>query len=141
MSITSKLYNKFLELKASDNTKIYLFKSGIFYLCLNEDATKLSEIFDFKITNLNDNVTKCGFPEKRLPYYSSLLEKLNIDFEIVELSSQKSQDYPDSVNVTNFKTVVDQLITIDFDNLTFKQAFDVLYQLSQKTKKILDENT
>ena len=36
----SKLYKKFLELKRSNNNKVYLFKSGIFYIALAEDAEK-----------------------------------------------------------------------------------------------------
>ena len=64
----SKLYDKFSSLKNSNKDTLYLFKSGIFFIALNEDATKLSEIFGFKITNLNDTVTKCGFPEKRLEF-------------------------------------------------------------------------
>lgn len=49
----SKLYDKFSSLKNSNKDTLYLFKSGIFFIALNEDATKLSEIFGFKITNLN----------------------------------------------------------------------------------------
>lgn len=137
MNITSKLYNKFLELKASNYDKLYLFKSGIFYIALNEDATKLAEIFNFKITNLNDNVTKCGFPEKRIEYYSSLLEKLNIDFEIIDSACTKANA---SCDISDFQDVVDKLIHIDFDNITFRQAFDTLYKLSEETRKIAKEN-
>lgn len=136
----SKLYDKFLELKRSNNDKLYIFKSGIFYISLNEDATKLSEIFNFKITNLNDNVTKCGFPEKRLDYYSSLLEKMNIDFEIIDSGYQKVENRSDYINTLNFKNVVDKLVKIDFNNITFKEAFDTLYKLSEETKKILSIN-
>lgn len=87
----SKLYDKFVRLKAANNDNVYLFKSGMFYLALNEDASKLADIFNFKVTNLNDCVTKCGFPEKILEYYSTLLNKLNIDFEIVDSESKKIQ--------------------------------------------------
>lgn len=115
-------------------------KSGIFYISLNEDATKLSEIFNFKITNLNDNVTKYGFPKKRLDYYSSLLEKMNIDFEIIDSGYQKVENRSDYINTLNFKNVVDKLVKIDFNNITFKEAFDTLYKLSEETKKILSIN-
>lgn len=52
--------------------KIYLFKSGIFYIALEEDATFLSELLGFKLTNFNETVMKCGFPRKKtwiLSYY------------------------------------------------------------------------
>ena len=54
----SKLYVEYLKLKNKDINKVYLFKSGIFYIALEEDAKKLSELFDFKLTNLNESVIK-----------------------------------------------------------------------------------
>ena len=54
----SKLYDKFLKMKTENSDKIYLFKSGIFYVALNEDAKVLANKFGLSITNLNDTVTK-----------------------------------------------------------------------------------
>ena len=87
--------------------KIYLFKSGIFFIALNEDATKLSEIFGFKITNLNDTVTKCGFPAKRIEYYSSLLDKMNIDFELIDSNSKKIENSSEYISNLNFNSIID----------------------------------
>ncbi len=134
----SKLYDKFSSLKNSNKDTLYLFKSGIFFIALNEDATKLSEIFGFKITNLNDTVTKCGFPEKRLEYYSTLLEKMSIDFEVIDSSCQKVENRSDYISNLNFNSIIDKLVKIDFDNITCKEAFDILYDLSLKSKEILN---
>ena len=134
----SKLNDKFLSLKNSNKDTLYLFKSGIFFIALNEDATKLSEIFGFKVTNLNDTVTKCGFPAKRLEYYSSLLDKMNIKFEVIDANCQKVENNSDYINNLNFKSIIDKLVKIDFDNITFKEAFDILYDLSEKSKQILN---
>ena len=134
----SKLYDNFVNLKGSNKDKIYLFKSGIFFIALNEDATKLSEIFGFKITNLNDTVTKCGFPAKRIEYYSSLLYKMNIDFELIDSISKKIENSSEYISNLNFNSIIDKLVKIDFDNITCKEAFDILYSLSLESKKILD---
>ena len=134
----SKLYDNFVNLKGSNKDKIYLFKSGIFFIALNEDATKLSEIFGFKITNLNDTVTKCGFPAKRIEYYSSLLYKMNIDFELIDSNSKKIENSSEYISNLNFNSIIDKLVKIDFDNITCKEAFDILYSLSLESKKILD---
>ena len=134
----SKLYDNFVTLKGSNKDKIYLFKSGIFFIALNEDATKLSEIFGFKITNLNDTVTKCGFPAKRIEYYSSLLYKMNIDFELIDSISKKIENSSEYISNLNFNSIIDKLVKIDFDNITCKEAFDILYSLSLESKKILD---
>ncbi len=80
----SKLYSEYTKLKCSNKDKLYLFKNGIFYIALQDDAKKLSQIFDFKITNLNENVVKCGFPLKRLDHYINLLKQNEIDFEIID---------------------------------------------------------
>ena len=134
----SKLYDNFVNLKGSNKDKIYLFKNGIFFIALNEDATKLSEIFGFKITNLNDTATKCGFPAKRIEYYSSLLYKMNIDFELIDSISKKIENSSEYISNLNFNSIIDKLVKIDFDNITCKEAFDILYSLSLESKKILD---
>ena len=134
----SKLYDNFVNLKSSNKDKIYLFKSGIFFIALNEDATKLSEIFGFKITNLNDTVTKCGFPAKRIEYYSSLLDKMNIDFELIDSNSKKIENSSEYISNLNFNSIIDKLVKIDFDNITCKEAFDILYDLNLKSREILN---
>ena len=65
----SKLYSKYLELKKNNPNKIYLFKSGIFLLAIDEDATKLSDELNLKVTNLSPDVLKCGFPVSRQEHY------------------------------------------------------------------------
>lgn len=40
----SKLYNSYLELKEKNSNFIYLFKNGVFFIALDEDAIKLSNI-------------------------------------------------------------------------------------------------
>lgn len=132
----SKLYEKFLELKKANNNKIYLFKSGIFYIGLSEDAKVISELFNFKITNLNNEVTKCGFPEKKLEYYSSLLKQNNIDFEVIDLKYSKIENYSDYLNNIKFKNIINTLRNIDINNISFKEAFLILEKLSEEAKNI-----
>ena len=50
----SKIFNEFEKKKLENPDKLYLFKSGIFYIGLEEDAENLSKLSDFKITPLND---------------------------------------------------------------------------------------
>ena len=99
----SKLYTEYLRLKKVDSSKIYLFKSGIFFISLDEDAKKLAEIFSFKLTYLNENVVKCGFPQNRLEYYISQLTISKIPFEIVDLNYSKIDNYSDYLNNIKIK--------------------------------------
>ena len=45
---------------------LYLFRSGIFYIGLDEDAKKLTETLGLKLTNFDGNTVKCGFPSNSL---------------------------------------------------------------------------
>ncbi len=58
----SKLYKTYLILKNQDKNTLYLFKSGIFYIFLDENAKIISNILNLKLTNLSPTVVKCGFP-------------------------------------------------------------------------------
>lgn len=132
----SKLYKKYLELKISNNNKVYLFKSGIFYIALQEDAKTISELFDFKITNLNDEVVKCGFPEKKLQYYSGLLNQNNVDFEVIDLKYGKIENFSDYINNSKIKNIISTLTEIDINCISFKEAFNILEKLCAEAQNI-----
>lgn len=132
----SKLFEKYLELKNAEKNRVYLFKSGIFYIALAEDAEKVSKLFNFKITNLNDEVTKCGFPEKKLEYYSALLSQNNVDFEVVDLKYSKIENYSDYLNNIKFKNIINVLTELDLNSISFREAFDILEKLSEEAKCI-----
>ena len=63
---------------------------------------------------------------------------MNVDFEIIDSSCQKVENRSDYISNLNFNNIVDRLVKIDFDNITFKEAFDILYDLSLKSKEILN---
>ena len=71
----SKLFNNYISLKSQDSNKFYLFKSGIFYIFLDDDARAMSQQFGFKLSNLNNSVVKCGFPTNSLDKY---IEKFKV---------------------------------------------------------------
>ena len=137
----SKLYNQYLKLKSDTKEKniIYLFKSGIFYICLDEDARKMSDIFDFKITPLNEDVVKCGFPLKRLNYYTKLLEQMNITYEIIdnEIIQSNKQEYLQNAVVQN---IIDDILKLDMNNISYKQAFELLHQMQLNLKNLEKNN-
>ena len=136
----SKLFEKYLELKRSNKSRVYLIKSGIFYIALQEDAKTISELFDFKITNLNDEVVKCGFPEKKLQYYSELLTQNNVDFEVVDLKYGKIENFSDYINNSKVKNIISTLTEIDINNVSFKEAFNILEKLCQESQSIINEH-
>lgn len=81
----SKLFNKYLELKhTQDEETYYLFKSGIFYIFISDDAKYMSNLLNLKLVNLNEDVVKCGFPSNNLTKYLNILSENNINFKIID---------------------------------------------------------
>ena len=69
------------------------------------------------------------------------LNKLNIDFEIVDSESKKNTAVVNNIADSNFNTIIDKLLKIDFDNITFRQAFDILFDISNEAKSIVDTSS
>ena len=117
----SKLYSKYLELKKDDSKTVYLFKSGIFFIALQEDATLLSEELNFKITNFTPEIIKCGFPVSRQEHYFKLLEAKNINFKVLDDKYGVIENYSDYMNNSELKDIINKIININFDEITLEK--------------------
>lgn len=131
----SKILKRYNELKKQDNSKIYLFKIGIFYNIFNEDADLLSKALGLKITTLSSDLYKVGFPISKIEKYTKLLENKSIKFEIID-SIVKVNDNNEYIKIINSIEIVKKILNIDLNNTTFKQAFDILYDMQQQLKKM-----
>lgn len=125
----SKLLKQYNELKNKDSKKIYIFKVGIFYNILNEDARIVSNAIGLKLTDLSPEIVKCGFPIAKLDKYTNLLSSHNIPFEVVSTPASNNQN-------TSYDNIIKTIQNINFDNITCKDAFDLLYNIQQKLKNI-----
>lgn len=134
--IMSKLYLKYKELKNKDSNYVYLLKSGIFFIALQDDAEFLSKELNLKITNLNPEVIKCGFPVSRQEHYIRILEAKNIKFKFVDDIYGIVENYSDYMNNSEIKNIIDKIIKINFDEITFKEAYEILLSTSDSLKKI-----
>ena len=72
------MYKKYLELKKENDSKLYLFKVGLFYIFLAEDAIKISKITTLKLINHTKDIVKCGFPENSLNKYCYIVAPLTV---------------------------------------------------------------
>ena len=132
----SKIFNEFEKKKLENPDKLYLFKSGIFYIGLNEDVEALSKLFCFKITPLNDTVKKAGFPAKKLEFYTRLLNTCSVDFEIVDLNYGKIENQEDYLNNQKVQEIMKKITNLNMDNISYKEAFEILYKANDELKKI-----
>ena len=129
----SKLYNKYLELKSKDDTYLYLFKSGMFYIFLDEDAKIVSEKLNLKLTNFNDSILKCGFPINSLTKYTGLLNDFEINYQIVDgnLITSKSK-YIENENIQNY---LEQIKKMDINKTTPLKALELLSTLQNLLRR------
>lgn len=132
----SKIYNKYVELKnnGSKDTK-YLFKAGIFYIFICEDAEEMSKLLNLKLTNLNENVLKCGFPTNNLSKYINLLNDYNIEFKIIDENMEKVNSISKYLNNEKIITELKKIQKLDMDNLNPRQAYDIVYSFNQLLKE------
>ena len=131
----SKLLNQYQELKKKDASSIYLFRVGIFYNILNEDAKLINEKLGLKITDLGPNIFKCGFPVSQLDKYIILLNKMKIKYKVINNLPNDSNinDYLKNVEI---KKILNKIIDIDLNNTTFHQAFNTLLDIQNKLKNM-----
>lgn len=125
----SKLYDIYENLKKKDKDTVYLFKNGIFYIALDNDARKLSNIFNFKLSNLNDSVIKCGFPSNSLNKYLNLFRMHNIPVEIIEDNTIYSlKEYSQSSNLQN---IISYIKKADIESFSISEAYSFIEKLKE----------
>lgn len=130
----SKLLKQYEEFKKQDPNTIYLFRIGIFYNILNSDAKVINEKLGLKITDLGPNISKCGFPISQLDKYVELLKKNDLKYKIIDnLPNQNTNDYLNNIEI---KKIINKILDIDFNNITFQQSFNMLLDIQSKLKNI-----
>lgn len=132
----SKLYSIYLNEKKENTDNILLFKSGVFYIALDKDATFLSQTFNFKLTDLNDSIKKCGFPCNSFDKYSNLFKSHNLDIKIIDLSkniSYKLSEYQQNESSTE---IFDLIRKADINSLSVSDAYKFIETLKEKVNNI-----
>ena len=130
----SKLYDKYLELKKENSEKLYLFKSGLFYVFLEDDALKISKITTLKCTQLTPKIIKCGFPEGSLERYLQIFKELNFDVEVIHLENIKNiKKNINKIKYGKFKSI-DELKDLDLNEITPIEALQILYKIKEEVE-------
>ncbi|MGN1326654.1 MAG: hypothetical protein ACI4VQ_00995 [Clostridia bacterium] len=132
----SKLFKSYVALKVKDCSKFYLFKSGIFYIFLDDDARTMAPLLNLKLGNLTPTVVKCGFPISSLDKYLERLRGTEYCIHIV-----CDEDFDCSVDANYFannkalQNILYGFLATDINELSISQAFDLLIDLQKKLKK------
>ena len=132
----SKLYSLYKNLKEEKKDTIYLFKGGIFYIALDDDAIFLSNKFNFKLTNLNDSIVKCGFPISSVEKYIKIFTYNNIDFKLID-SSSNTMYLPKDYKVDNdIQELLNLIILINPNDMSVSQVYDFINIIKEKSENI-----
>lgn len=123
----SKLLNNYNELKKKDASIIYLFRVGIFYNILNEDAKLLNQELGLKITNLSPEIIKCGFPINSLNKYIEKLNKKQLKYKIIDTA-------PKELNIDSYYKIINKIRKIDIDHINGVQALNILSELKKEVE-------
>ena len=134
----SKLYSKYLEQKALNPNILYLFKSGIFYMALNDDANRLSDALSLRVTNITDKIYKCCFSVSKSDFYFKTLESLNIDYKIIDPSQNVVLNYAEYKDNEKFNSIITNLIKLDLNKTSFQDAYIILTNTIHDLKQILE---
>jgi len=114
----SKIYDKYLELKSNDSNKLYLFKSGKFYIFIADDADTINNYVVLKKVKFTNDTYKCGFPSDVLDDYLRVFNNHNLDIEIIE-----------DFNVNKEELLSNIIKSIDVNKLTPIDALNKLNEL------------
>lgn len=137
----SKLFNLYKNLKQQDDKTLYLFKSGVFYIFLDDDAKIANKLLNLKLTNLNTEIVKCGFPVNSLSKYLNFLSIANYNVKIVDTSSNTSFNIKDYNFNKESIDLLKKISNVNEENLSIKNAFDFISDIKQKAKNILEGET
>lgn len=122
----SKLYNQYLHLKQKDPNQFYLFKNGVFYIFLEEDARYISEHFHLKCTPLNQEITKCGFPVNSIDKYQNLFDQHHLKIQIID---PHPEILPFSEDIIQF---IQKIKTLDFARVSPMEIYHLVLELKEK---------
>ncbi|MDY2893267.1 MAG: hypothetical protein SOT41_05835 [Candidatus Faecisoma sp.] len=112
----SRLYKRYKNLKNKEDI-IYLFKVGMFYVILDDDAKIISKLLNLKLIPLNNEVNKCGFPINSLEKYEKILKENKVKYKIIE-------DYEENKDLNKIKKY-------DINNITGIKALELISELKE----------
>lgn len=99
-------------LKLDYKEYVILFKSGSFYISFDEDSIILNKLFNYKIINLKNNI-KIGFPLNSIDLVLRKLEKLRINYVIIDNKNIINQKEYEDNNFSKFTSSVFEIISIN----------------------------
>lgn len=135
----SKLYEKYKTLKQEKSSQIlYLFRYGIFFIFLEDDARLVSQALGLKLGKLNDTVVKCGFPINSLDKYSALLKNLGYAIEIIDTNTASSLSSTNYLQNEQLEKFMQDIVHIDINTLSVREAYELLHKIQEQFSTFIE---
>ena len=135
----SKLYEKYKTLKQEKSSQIlYLFRHGIFFIFLEDDARLVSQALGLKLGKLNDTVVKCGFPINSLDKYTVLLKNMGYTIEIIDNHTTSSFSSTNYLQNEQLEKLMQDVIKVDINTLSVREAYELLHKIQQQFSIIIE---
>ena len=135
----SKLYEKYKTLKQEKSNQIlYLFRYGIFFIFLEDDARLVSQALGLKLGKLNDTVVKCGFPINSLDKYSALLKNLGYAIEIIDTNTTSSLSSINYLQNEQLEKLMQDITHIDINTLSVREAYELLHKIQEQFSTFIE---
>ena len=125
-----------MSLKMQDSSQLYLFKSGIFFIFIDEDAKLVSSLLNLKLTNLNPVIVKCGFPVSHFEKYSKLLNEKNLSFKVIDSSNNTSFLPNEYILNSKIEKLLKEIASVNANDLSISEAYDFIEKISNECKTI-----
>ena len=135
-----ELYNKY---KTDYKDYILLIKSGNFYICLNNDAIVMHNIFNYKIKECT-NLIKVGFPINSLLKVEKYLDTIKVNYVIFDeyiINKRKFKDnkYSKYSSKHNYRVYLNRIKRINdilSSNLSNNNISSILDEMEEILCKI-----
>ena len=135
----SKLYEKYKTLKQEKSSQIlYLFRYGIFFIFLEDDARLVSQALGLKLGKLNDTVVKCGFPINSLDKYTVLLKNMGYTIEIIDNHTTSCFSSTNYLQNEQLEKLMQDVIKVDINTLSVREAYELLHKIQQQFSIIIE---
>ena len=135
----SKLYEKYKTLKQEKSSQIlYLFRYGIFFIFIEDDARLVSQALGLKLGKLNDTVVKCGFPINSLDKYTVLLKNMGYTIEIIDNHTTSSFSSTNYLQNEQLEKLMQDVIKVDINTLSVREAYELLHKIQQQFSIIIE---
>lgn len=125
--MSSRIINKYHELRKEDKTKVYLFKTGYKYIAIDEDAYVLNGLLKFNLID-NNGLKQCNILYDNIKICKEMLEHKHIKYQVIT-ECDLALNY-------NSRELLEYITNIDLKNITLNKCIEELEYLKENVRYI-----